>query len=263
MKNYFGSRLGGTILAWEMLMDIAIPESVRRLCANKSVSYLEIAVGCVICGILCGLTLSLLSGLLNLSWLNPYVAGGLFAVLAAAFCEYKDSGRGLKLLVSAISRRCSGDGWVDSVLEASSADHALEKTTGGLAALLILLLELCCFGLLAYYGASLWCVVVFAGAFTIQMLFATLPRGMGYEPFVKVSSERRLKIWILPVLAAVFSFFFFPAATLVAAALIGVLGQMIHKDFLITDTPVTADIITLSGKITEIILLLCGVVFIL
>lgn len=263
MKKFFGSRLSGTVLAWEMLMDISLPESIRRFCARKNVSCQEIATGFVLCGILSGALLALLCFLLNISWINRYVAAGIFAVAAAVFCEYKDSGRGLKLLVSAIFRRSSGEGWVDSALEASANDRSLEKNMGGLAVLLFWALQVCCFGLLAYYRASLWCIVVLAGAFTVQMLFATLPRPMGEEPFLKIPSARRMKIWFLPIATAIAAFFFFPAATLVAVVLVGGLGQMIHKDFMITQTPVTADVITLSGKITEIVLLLCGIIFVL
>ena len=95
------------------------------------------------------------------------------------------------------------------------------------------------------------------------MLFATLPRTLGNEPFIKIAPAQRMKIWIIPAVIGVLTILFFPAAGIVAAVFVGGLGQMVHKNFLLTGTPVTADVITLCGKLTEIILLLCGVIFVL
>lgn len=255
--------LDAAVAAWDMLVDIPVPGAIRKCCAGKKVTHLELAVGFVAIGILLGVILALFSCLLSVSWINRYVAAGIFAVVAAVICETKDSGRGMRLLISAVYRKISGDGWIDSVLDASSRDGSFEQSSGSISALLIAFLETGCFALLAYYRAAWWCVAVFAGAFTIQMLLATLPRTLGNEPFLKIAPDRRLKIWILPAVTGLVMIFFFPTAGIVAAALIGGLGQIIHKNFLLTETPVTADLITLCGKLTEIILLLCGIIFVL
>ena len=263
MKKLSVPRLEAAVAAWEMLVDYPVPGFIRKCCANRNVTHLELAVGFVAVGILFGVFLALVSGLLSVSWINRYVAAGIFAVAAAAVCETKDSGRGMRLLISAVSRKLSGDGWIDSVLDASSRDGSFEKSSGSISALLISFLETGCFALLAYYRAAWWCVAVFAGAFTIQMLLATLPRTFGDDPYLKIAPAQWMKMWILPAVTGLVMIFFFPAAGIVAAVLIGGLGQMIHKNFLLTETPVTADVITLSGKITEIVLLLCGIIFVL
>ena len=255
--------LAWAITAWDMLMDIPVPRFVRNFCSGKGVTHLELAHGFVIVGIFTGVVFALFSTLLSISWINRYVAAGIFAVAAAVVCELKDSGRGLRLLISAISRKLSGQGWIDSVLDASARDGSFEKSSGSISALLISAVEVVCFGLLSYYRAAWWCVAVFAGAFTIQMLFATLPRTLGNEPFIKIAPDKKMQIWIFPAVIGVLSILFFPAAAIVGAVFVGGLGQMVHKNFLLTGTPVTADVITLCGKLTEIILLLCGVIFVL
>ena len=263
MKKISVPWFAGSIAAWDMLFDIPVPRVIRDICFKKEVSPLEIAVGFVAVGIIFGTALALCNGILICSWINRYVAAGIFAVGAAFLCEFKDSARGLRLLISAISRKFGGEDWCDCVLEASATDHSFERTSGSMPALLIILLELLCFGALAYTLNAFWCVAVFAGACTIQMLFATLPRTAGLEPFLCSPSEKRMKMWYLPIAAACVLIFFYPAAGVVAAALIGGLGQMIHKDFILTSTPVTADVITLCGKITELVLLFCGLLFVL
>ena len=263
MKKISVPGLAWAITAWDMLMDIPVPRVVRNFCSGKGVTHLELAHGFVIVGIFTGVVFALFSTLLSISWINSYVAAGIFAVAGAVVCELKDSGRGIRLLISAISRKLSGEGWIDSVLDASAKDGSFEKSSGSISALLISFIEVVCFGLLSYYRAAWWCVAVFAGAFTIQMLLATLPRTLGNEPFIKIAPDKKTKIWIIPAVIGVLTILFFPAAGIVAAVFVGGLGQMVHKNFLLTGTPVTADVITLCGKLTEIILLLCGVIFVL
>ena len=263
MKKISVPWFAGSVAAWDMLFDIPIPRVIRDVCYKKEVTPLETAIGFVTVGIIFGAVLALFNGILICSWINRYVAAGIFAVAATFLCEFKDSARGLRLLISAVSRKIGGEDWCDCVLEASAFDHSFEKTSGSMPALLIILLELLCFAALGYTRNAFWCVAVFAGACTIQMLFATLPRTLGQEPFLCIPSEKRLSMWYLPIAAACVLIFFYPAAGVVAAALVGGLGQMIHKDFILTSTPVTADVITLCGKMTELILLFCGLLFVL
>ena len=263
MKKISVPGLAWAITAWDMLMDIPVPRFVRKLCSAKSVTHMELAHGFVLVGIFTGVVFALVSTLLSISWINKYVAAGIFAVAAAVVCELKDSGRGLRLLISAISRKLSGEGWIDSVLDSSAQDGSFEKSSGSISALLITFIEVGCFGLLSYFRAAWWCVAVFAGAYTIQMLLATLPRTLGNEPFIKIAPDKKMQIWIFPAVIGVLSILFFPAAGIVGAVIVGGLGQIVHKNFQLTGTPVTADVITLCGKLTEIILLLCGIIFVL
>ena len=263
MKKISVPGLARTIAAWDMLMDISVPRAVRNMCAGKRVTHPELAQGFVIAGVFTGVLFALFSALLSISWINSYAAAGIFAVAAALASEFKDSGRGLRLLISAVSRKLSGDSWSGGVLNAYSGDGSCEKSPGNILLLLFYCIEVVSSGLLSYHRAAWWFVAVFAGAFTVQMLFATLPRAFGHEPFIKIASGKKKEIWILPVVIGVLNILFFPAAGIAAAVIVGVLAPILYKNFLLTRTPVTADVITLCGKLTEIILLLCGVIFIL
>ncbi|MBR7104812.1 MAG: hypothetical protein IKC65_07705 [Lentisphaeria bacterium] len=259
----FKQWFSGFCTAWEMLIDRPLPRRLTARVQGCSPTSLQIAAGFALTGITVGALLALLCGLLHISWLNHYVASGLFAAAAVFLAEYKDSGRGLRLLLSCIRRKLDDYDWIEAATEASAEDRSLEKSAGTLSAMLILLLEFICFALLAFHRASLWCIPLFSGAFTIQMLFATLPRKMNMPPYLPIPENRKKAIWILPGLIALTTFFIFPAAAIAAAAIVGGLGTILHKNFILTAAPVTSDLITLSGKITELILLLAGVIFIL
>lgn len=263
MKNLLKTLFGGTVAAWEMLIDLPVPSFCRRLFYSPCISPSALAAGFTVVGFLIGLFIALIGGILNISWLNRYVAAALFAVAAVIISEILDSGRGLRLLISGVSLRLGGAGWIDSVLRARDRDGSFEKSTGSVAAMTVILAEIVCFGMLAYYRSALWCVAVFTGTFVIQMLFATLDRGYGEVPYINIEPEKMRDIWKLPAVIGVLTVLIFPAAGIVASAIVAGLGQMIHKNFVLTGTPVTADVITLCGKITQLVLLLCGLVFVI
>ena len=261
MTNKTFSWLSGVIAAWEMLLDIPVPGFIRKFTAKKPPQVIAVAAGFTILGAAAGLLLAAFGGILNSSWINRFAAALLFSLAATAFCEYKDSGRGFRLLLSAIRRKLSGCTVMEAVSDAAHDDGSFERSSGSLVSICILLFELIAFALLAYNRTCLWSIAVFAGAFTIQMLFATLYNGSG--AFLPVPQNRMKQIWIAPLAVAVILFLFFPAATIVAAAVVGCIGQIIHRDLAASQTPVSADMITLSGKITELIMLLCGMIFVL
>ena len=261
MKDKTFSWLGGIVSAWEMLLDIPIPGIIRKYADRKNTSVISVAAGFVILGAAAGLLLAAAGGILNVSWINRFAAALLFSLAATAFCEYKDSGRGFRLLVSAIRRKLAGNSFSEAILEAAPDDGSFEHSSGNLGSICILLFELIAFALLAYYRVCLWSVAVFAGAFTIQMLFATLYNGNG--AFLPIPQNRIKQIWIAPLAVTMVLFLIFPAATIAAAAIVGCLGQIIHRDLAASQTPISADVITLSGKITELFLLLCGLIFVL
>ena len=253
--------LCGFAAAWEMLIDIPFPTALRRFRGGRLATGAETAAGFVLVGLLAGIVLAVAGWILNASWINRYAASALFAFFAVAVADGRDSFRGLKLLVSAVSGVFGGRDWRESFLDASASDGAFERTAGCIAALTILLAELFCFALLAAGRASLWSVAVLTGGCIAQMVFSTLPRAGGDPPVLVIAHSARRKVWILPVLAALWMLFRFPVAAVAAVVLLGGLGGMVRRDFVLTGTPVTADVITLIGKIAELALLLCGVIF--
>ena len=254
--------LCGFAAAWEMLVDVPLPAKLRGLCRGRKPSGLELAAGFVLVGLLAGIVLALAGRILSLSWINRYAASGIFALAAVAVCDGKDSFRGLKLLVSALSGLFAGRNWHDSLACASADDGSFDKTCGCIAALAILAVELFSFALLFRGGACLWSVAVLTGGCSSQMFFALLPGADG-SPFLTLSPDDRRKMWILPALAALWMIFRFPVAGIASCVIAGGLCAMIRRDFVLTGTPMTPDVITLGGKLAEIVLLLCGLLFIL
>ena len=254
--------LCGVAAAWEMLVDVPFPEKLRGLCRGRRPYGLEIAAGFVLIGLLAGIVLAIAGRILNLSWINRYAASGIFALTAVAVCEGKDSLRGLKLLVSALSGVFSGRNLRDSLTCVSTADGSFDKTGGCIAALTILAVELFSFALLFCGGASLWSVAVLTGGFTSQMFFAALP-GPDGSPFLTLLPADRRKMWILPALVTLWMILRFPVSGIASAVIAGGLCAFIRRDFTLTGTPVTPDVITLCGKLAELVLLLCGLLFIL
>jgi len=254
--------LCGVAAAWEMLVDVPFPEKLRGLCRGRRPSGLGIAAGFVLVGLLAGIILALAGWILNLSRVNRYAASGIFALAAVAVCNGKDSFRGLKLLVSALSGLFSGRTWRDSLTGASADDGSFDKTGGCIAALTILGAELFSFALLFGGGASLWSVAVLTGGCTAQMFFAALPGANG-SPYLALLPADRRKMWILPALVTLWMILRFPVAGIASSVIAGGLCAFIHRDFTLTKTPIAPDAITLAGKLAELVLLLCGLLFIL
>ena len=123
-------------------------------------------------------------------------------------------------------------------------------------------MELFSFALLFRGGASLWSVAVLTGGCTSQMFFALLP-GPGGSPYLAVPPADRRKMWILPALAAFWMILRFPAAGIASSVIAGGLCAFIRRDFVLTGTRTSPDVITLAGKLVELVLLLCGLLFIL
>ena len=254
--------LCGFAAAWEMLVDVPLPAKLRGLCRGRKPSGLELAAGFVLVGLLAGIVLALAGRILSLSWINRYAASGIFALAAVAVCEVKDSLRGSKLLVSALCGLFAGRDWRTSLACASADDGSFDRTCGCIAALTILGAELFSFALLFGGGASLWSVAVLTGGFTSQMFFAALP-GPDGSPYLVLRPADRRKMWILPALVTLGMILRFPVAGIASPVIAGGLCAFIRRDFTLTGTPMTPDVITLCGKLAELVLLLCGLLFIL
>lgn len=86
----------GTLSAWGMLIDFPLPEYFRRQ-LGRGADSLSTACGFPLVGVAVGILLAIAAGFCSVVF-NPVGGGIVFALLAAAFLEFKDSGRGAALL---------------------------------------------------------------------------------------------------------------------------------------------------------------------
>lgn len=246
----------GTISAWEMLLDIPLPRQVQRF-QDQQCTPAETAAGFVAVGVLTGLVFYLLGTILNISHLDKHVAAFLFAALLLIANEYKDSGRGLRLLTSGAGQWFSGAGFIQAFSTASSAPGNREHN---ITSVYILLTGIALY-FLALHHKLFWCAAIFTAGTTLQMLIATLPRSIQQMPYLPMEKEDFQMVKLLLAVILILLFLNFPGMTIAAVLANWCFARYLYGKMKNNGIPATADQITLAGKIAELITLLCALLF--
>jgi cobalamin synthase len=244
--------------AWPMVIDFNLPQIIQTGKKVAPTRRMQLASFPVL-GAICGLLLVLL-GAFSIHVFNPIAGSLLFAVLATLFLELKDSGRGLGLFLSLVLNQFNGTPWRDSLPRLSTDLN--RPLTSPLAIMFLSLLEiskLMLFFTLAFHDAKYWAVVVFCGSFAMQARLMLLPQSGSKVPFLAVSPDNRYMLWYGVAPFAVLALFYFPFATLAAAAFFFVFLRFAERTLDEEFQGVTANTVTLAGTITEYALLLIGI----
>ena len=251
--------LRGAMGAWEMLIDFPLPEAVTRKFGGRVDSTSKLA-GFPIVGAAVGILLALAAVFCSMVF-KPVAGCVIFAILATAFLDLKDSGRGLGLLTSCFLLRLRGVPVAES-LPMLTGDW--NKIGNPLAAVFVSLLEVGKAALLftlAFYGAKLWILVILAGAFTVQGMLATEPERDSASPLLPVPHENRRSGWWAFGIISVVLLPFFPFGVIAAAAVVYFAATGLAGFFRRNFDGVTPDFITLAGTLVELVLLILGVLF--
>ena len=241
--------LRGMIGAWEMLIDFPLPDSFVRKFGGRvdATSKLE---GFPLVGVAVGILLALAAAFCSLVF-KPVAGCVIFAILATAFLDLKDSGRGLALLTSGFLLRYRGVPFREA-LPGLTGDW--NRIGNPLAAVFVSLLEVGKAALLfalAFGGAKLWIVVILAGAFTVQGMLALEPQ------------ENRRRGWWMAGIVGVVMLLFFPFGVIAAAVVVYFASTGFAGFFRRNFDGVTPDLITLAGALVELLLLVAGLLFVL
>lgn len=247
----------GVLAAWEMLIDFPLPPSLEEY-RGRGCDQFSRLIGFPLLGLAIGAVLVLVAAFCSAVF-NRIAGGIIFALLATAFLDLKDSGRGVGLLLSLLLLKFRRIPFRES-LGALNPDLA-QADSPRLTVLLAVceLLKALFFFLLCFYGAKLWLVVILVGAFTVQGTLAMLPDSESGKPFLAISEENHRKIGIAAAVIYVLLMPVFPVGIIAAGAAVYFIATGFRRYFLHEFGGVTANWITLAGAITESVLLLVGI----
>lgn len=249
--------LRGAGRAWDFLIDFPLPEPIRGKLGGK-VDSTTVLAGFPLVGAVVGVLLALAAVFCSAVF-KPVAGSIIFAILTVAFLDLKDSARGLGLLTSAFLVRRSGIP-LSEALPRLTGDW--ERIGNPLASAFVSLLELGKAALLftlAFYGAKLWIVVILVGAFTVQGMLATEPDRESGVPILPVPRENRRVGWWTAGIIGLCVLLFFPFGLLAAAFVVYFCATGFAGYFRRNFGGVTPDFITLAGSLTELFLLIVGV----
>ena len=207
------------VAAWNMLVDRPLPKIAGPLGAGKAAPG-----GVLICFPLTGLVLGFLTtGIASLAQtcLSRFAGAFVFMLLAGALLLFKDSGRGLSMLVSYASLRLAG---MESFRALGSASPRMEDSLRspvvmmfsavGIAATLGMLFAL------FYRGAGLWFPAVLTADAFVQARFCLLSDRTG-RPFLRSAGPREsLYLAVAGIAAAVLMLVIFPRIAALGAIII-------------------------------------------
>lgn len=247
----------GTLAAWGMLIDFPLPEYFR-LQLKHGADALSTACGFPLVGLAVGVLLVIVAGFCCVVF-NPVGGSIVFALLAAAFLEFKDSGRGASLLGSFFLLRLRGVPTVEALPRLNSDIAALNNVAAGLFLGLLEALKICFLFLLCFFHAKLWIVAVLVGAFSVQAFLALQPAAGGAPPLLPVAPESRMRLWRILAVLYVVMMLAFPVGMIGAGAAVYFCATGFAKYFERCSDGITSDLITLAGAVTELLLLLVGI----
>ena len=251
--------LRGAFGAWEMLIDFPLPAALRARLGGRTDATSKL-VGFPLAGAAVGILLALAAVFCSVVF-KPVAGSSIFAVLCTAVLDLKDSGRGLGLLTSCFLLKQHGVPMVDALPRMTGDWNAIGNP---LAAVFVSLLEVAKAALLfmlAFYGAKLWILVILAGAFTVQGMLAADPDRESGVPLLPVPHEnRRVGWWAFGILYLIM-LPFFPFGVIAAGAVVYFCATGFAGYFRRNYGGVTSDFITLAGSLTELLLLIVGVLF--
>lgn len=254
----FNKSLAALAAAWNLLIDIPLPESLRVRADDMDEDSSELtALAFPVVGLILGFILFvagwLLSGLFQLS-----VGAALFGVLAVLLSESSDSGRGFGLAVSYVENLSDGMGLSGSFQSLESDWRRFSGFVSTVAGVVLLGVKFFCFRELFLSGASAWVMGVFVLGFASQGYLSSCRSLYSGESFLAVTGSARHHVWLVAVFIMLF-YIAHPAPVLLSL-LIAVLGSIFFGRWCEDRFHgLDASIITLFGFWVELAVLLLGV----
>lgn len=253
---------GSLVNAWELLLDYPLPKSWRNSAKDGGepspyLTMLALPVVGLIVALLLLLFWKVCTGIFH--GIGPAM---LFAVAATLLLDCKDSGRGQSLLVTVISAAMRNVR-LAPLLPQLRAPH-LNDLVGAVPVAALVLLELFKlwgFFMLARYGAVEWIVAVLVLPFTVQGYLAPLRNLNGKGEFLAVLPAQQPHIWMVAVFLMLFLALGMAKAALVATAVAFLLALLCRNWYDRMFGGVTAELITLTGAVAELAVLLIGLLF--
>ena len=157
----FNKSLAALAAAWNLLIDIPLPKSLRVRADDMDEGGPELtALAFPVVGLLSGLVLFIVGWLLS-ELFQHSVGAALFGVIAVLLSESRDSGRGFSLAVSYADNLSEGMGLAGSLQSLESDWRRLSGFAATLAGVLLLGVKIFCFRELFLAGSWSWVMGIF------------------------------------------------------------------------------------------------------
>ena len=124
---------------------------------------------------------------------RPLAAGILGATIAPLIMELLSSGKDLRSLAVFLEKRRKGLDVEDSLTPPGKNDSAANSASYTIIVFTLYVLRMIFFGVLAYFNASFWFIVVFAGSFYIraELCLLNIPGEFGRKSLLSVPDEMK------------------------------------------------------------------------
>ncbi len=254
----FNKSLAALAAAWNLLIDIPLPKSLRVRADDMDEDGPELtALAFPVVGLLSGLVLFIVGWLLS-ELFQRSVGAALFGVIAVLLSESRHSGRGFSLAVSYADNLSEGMGLAGSLQSLESDWRRLSGFAATLAGVLLLGVKIFCFRELFLAGAWYWVMGRFVLGAASQGYLSSCRSLYSGESFLAVTGSARHHIWLVAVFIMLF-YISNPAAVLLSL-LVAVLGSVLFGRWCEDRFHgLDAMTITLFGFWVELAVLLLGV----
>lgn len=237
-KNF--NPLKGIAAAWDLLLDYPWPFHAWEL---EKANGVETGAGIPLLGLIAGMAVWFIATTVSTVF-NPLAGSAVFVVLGLTVLEFKDSGRGIKMITTMILQRLNSPYAPESMGEFFLAPLP--------TAIWFLLLVIKGFLLLALglYGGMGWLGAVIAGGFGIQGVLAA----SGDEPLLESPAETAKGLWwCLGIIG-----FIYLCCYPLAAILGGIVFWFICREERRKNTKFNAYSVSLAGAVSEWVWLATG-----
>ncbi|MBR7139237.1 MAG: hypothetical protein IKD44_06795 [Lentisphaeria bacterium] len=252
------SAVAAFIASWGMISDYTLPKAViapfRMQIPSKTVLF------CFpFCGALAGV-LALLPALLIGSFFNRFAGALVFTLAGALLLFFKDSGRGLALLVSYVGTRFSGS---PPALAFQHCDNRLSEVLKNPVVMLMtgifVIIVLGMLFALFYRGAGFWFIAVSAADAVVQARLCLEPDRNTKIPFIRIAKGGEKYLAVSSLILALIMMCVFPkVAALGAFVVLWVWFWRELPGINEFSSGLSSDWITLGGFWAAVLTLLCG-----
>ncbi len=252
--------VGNLLAAWDLLLDIPIPNSWKRYETARPDPQLTLLAIPVI-GVLSAVVILVLGA----AYGGIFTRNGaalLFALTATLFLDARDSGRGIGLLLTLLALAGRKVPLVPALPQLRPSGPGTVSGTVPMAVMVLLeMFKLGAFFLLYRHGAGCWLAGVLILSFSIQGFLMGLPDLDTGRPFLEVATAEQSRIMLVGIFLMLFVALKLPLAAIAGTGCAVIFAWAVRNAADRTYGGISAEMITLAGAAAELGLLLVGFLF--
>jgi cobalamin synthase len=246
--------------AWEMLYDVKLPSLLTDRAEDSEADSSLVVINFPVAGAIVGLAAYILALILTSFPGNP-AAAIIVSVAVTIFLELLTSGRNLALVMSFTESLFNGRGFDRAWMELDDNIRAPRSPVGVLSFILVFLYRVFCFGLLVNSHSAFWFVTALTAGCAAQAHLSTSVSMNSDEPFLGLKTRLKYMHWVVAAVIMLVIGWSNPGAS-ACAVILTIAGACAAKAWFESKFGgVNGQIITFSGAIAELAVLLLGIAF--